>query len=154
MWKAHPTHTHIQFHPDGFARNTHTKRAIRGSLSQKGYRRINLTNTSVTFHRALLETFVPCPDPKLHAAHIDHDKTNNRLDNLKWLTAAENNVENIARGALSTRKQRALTDEEAREFWRLHRAGAKNGQLARRFGKKTPWAEQIVRRRLYAEHLS
>ena len=40
-------------------------------------------------HRLVLETFNPI-DTKMDAMHLDNDRTNNRLDNLKWGTRKEN----------------------------------------------------------------
>jgi len=41
-------------------------------------------------HRLVLEAFVgPCPDG-MEACHLDSDKTNNRVSNLRWDTHLEN----------------------------------------------------------------
>ena len=43
-------------------------------------------------HRLVAEAFVPNDDPahKTTVDHIDNDKTNNRADNLQWLSNADN----------------------------------------------------------------
>jgi hypothetical protein len=146
MWKAHPTHQNIELHPDGLARNTATRRRLKGWVNGKGYTRVWVNGKSLRLHRLVLETFVPCRDPAMHAAHIDHDKTNNRLDNLKWLTATENNRENATRGAIHNS---ALTPEEGAEFWRLREAGAMPKALGERFGKSRVWATQVIRHGYY-----
>jgi hypothetical protein len=49
-------------------------------------------------HRFVLECFVgPCPAGMM-CRHIDGDRTNNRLSNLAWGTAAENKADAIAHG--------------------------------------------------------
>lgn len=49
-------------------------------------------------HRLVLEAFVgPCPDG-LVACHWDDDKSNNHLDNLRWATPTENNLDCVRNG--------------------------------------------------------
>ena len=41
-------------------------------------------------HRLVLNTFRPQTNPFLEVNHIDHNKKNNWLDNLEWVTHREN----------------------------------------------------------------
>lgn len=50
-------------------------------------------------HRLVLEAFVgPCPEGAV-ACHWDDDKSNNHLDNLRWATQAENNLDCVRNGS-------------------------------------------------------
>ena len=69
-------------------------RVLRTFRDPEGYLRVNLsvnnTNRPQLVHRLLLETFgTPCP-PGYDCRHLNGDPTDNRLENLKWGTRAEN----------------------------------------------------------------
>ena len=44
-----------------------------------------------TLHRLIAEAFIPNPDNKPCIDHIDRNRTNNKLSNLRWSTYIENN---------------------------------------------------------------
>jgi hypothetical protein len=67
------------------------------TMAHCGYQRVNMYRhdggkfRSRRVHQLVLESFVgPAPAGHTHAAHIDGDRMNNRLSNLKWATPKEN----------------------------------------------------------------
>ena len=66
------------------------ERILKPRITKNGYVVAALGyNNNKNVHRLVLETFCPI-DEKMDTMHIDNDRTNNRLDNLKWGTRKEN----------------------------------------------------------------
>lgn len=60
-----------------------------GTVAKDGYLRINFRRKCIYIHRILAETFIPNPDNKPTVDHINRNKLDNSLDNLRWATYAE-----------------------------------------------------------------
>lgn len=63
---------------------------LKGSLSNKGYPRVNVRGKYELVHRIVAEHFLPNPDNLPDVDHLDNDRTNPRLDNLEWVTRSTN----------------------------------------------------------------
>ena len=63
-------------------------------ISKKGYPAVTLCRDRKSVmkyvHKLLAEAFIPNPENKLFVDHINTDKLDCRLENLKWVTAEEN----------------------------------------------------------------
>jgi hypothetical protein len=63
-------------------------------FNKQGYIIISLNKNGVQYtkivHRLVAETFIPNPENKPEVDHIDADKTNNTVKNLRWATKSEN----------------------------------------------------------------
>jgi len=55
-----------------------------------GYYMTSLSNKSYTVHRLVAQIFVPNTDNKPYVNHINCIKTDNRVENLEWVTQKEN----------------------------------------------------------------
>ena len=88
-------------------------REIKGKLTNAGYLRVGLSvngfRIDLAVHRLVAIAFIPNTENKPTVNHVNEIKTDNRADNLCWMTTAEQN-------AYGTRTQRARanTDYKAR----------------------------------------
>ena len=79
----------------GRMRNTKNKKILKLS-SHHGYKRIrlrkNVTTKNFYVHRLVAEAFLPNETGKPLVDHIDHNKSNNNVSNLRWATHSENGM--------------------------------------------------------------
>jgi len=65
-------------------------RLVRESLNGNGYVICCMNNKPYRKHRVVAQQFIPNPDNKPFVDHIDHNRSNNHLTNLRWVSASEN----------------------------------------------------------------
>lgn len=68
-------------------------------LNKNGYHSVSIKKNNKTrnyykVHRLVAEAFISNPNNKPEVDHINTDKTDNRVDNLRWVTHFENMFEN------------------------------------------------------------
>lgn len=87
---------------DGIVKKIKTGKILKQQFNNNGYRvlsfRDKTRSKTMAVHRVVLQSFVGiCPENH-QASHLDGNRTNNRVDNLKWETAAQNNQRKILHG--------------------------------------------------------
>ena len=67
------------------------KRNLPIKINQEGYCAVNTEHNTVLAHRLVMFTWRPIPNAEtLTVDHKNHNKRDNSLDNLEWVTRAEN----------------------------------------------------------------
>ena len=60
------------------------------TLDMEGYARCNIGTKKCRVHRLVAEAFIPNPDNLPVVDHLDADKANNNVENLRWCTQQDN----------------------------------------------------------------
>lgn len=72
----------------------HPEKILKPSVGKRGYWVVGLSKNgktlTKTLHRLLADAFIPNPDNKPFIDHIDTDKLNCAIENLRWVTSKEN----------------------------------------------------------------
>lgn len=88
VWKKHPT-IDIECSTLGRLR-TSTGKIRTGSIKKpSGYRNTQISGKTYYVSRLIAETFIPNPENKPTVDHINRNRSDNRLENLRWYTYVE-----------------------------------------------------------------
>ena len=63
---------------------------IKEYVENTGYIRVSLNNQKYQKHRLIAEQFLPNNDNLPYIDHINHDRTDYHIENLRWVTQSEN----------------------------------------------------------------
>jgi hypothetical protein len=110
---------------DGDVRNKNTGRILKSSVDRYGYLKIGLRKKDqrqkywFTIHRLIGMYFIDNPNGYSQIDHIDRNKLNNAVDNLRWVDSVTNNL---------NRKDSCWTTNKIKE---LYISKYKNGYMIR-----------------------
>ena len=99
-----------------------------GSKMSHGYRRVCIKCKTYLVHRLIAETFIPNPENKPCIDHIDRNRDNNDVSNLRWVTIKENaynqknNIPGVRRCDLTKKEYDKIINERARAKKKLQEA--------------------------------
>ena len=70
-------------------------------IDSRGYFYVRIKGKAYSMHRLVALMFIPTDNTSLHIDHIDGNKLNNKVENLKWCTQKENNNNPITKRRIS-----------------------------------------------------
>ena len=93
-WRVIDDYENYEVSNLGNIRNMSTGKNLNGTLTNNGYLVVSLYNngnkTTKYIHRLVAEAFIENPDDLKEVDHINCDKTDNRVENLRWITRSDN----------------------------------------------------------------
>lgn len=121
MWKS-IENTNYQVSDRGEVVNIKTGRILKPDTTSQGYKRaplcINGKVRKRPVHCLVAEAFIPNTEGKPFVDHYNDDPADNRVENLHWVTAAENNGKEHHRKALSIANAGKVFSKERKEKMR------------------------------------
>ncbi len=128
--------------PDASGRRRYIGLVLSGGITKPGYVNYilwkNRKGTNVLGHRVVAKAFTgPCPQGK-QINHKNRDKTDNRIENLEYVTPSDNYRHALATGHKavhgSQHHNSKLTEQAVREIRQLFAAGQSDTGIADQFG--------------------
>lgn len=118
--------------------------------------RLDGTWTSQPVHRLVAKAFIPRTKNRDIVNHIDGNRTNNRIENLEWITPKENVIHSFKFGSRKICKQvpkkTILTDFQVNQIGKLRELYTVN-QIAKLFNIEYQSLKNIIHKKKQCERL-
>jgi hypothetical protein len=115
-WKEIDSFPNYQVSNFGNVRNIKTLKILKPILTGKGYPTVNLKK-QFKVHRLVAQAFIPNPEEKKEVDHIDNNKINNHISNLRWATPSENCFNRKKNVHPNCSKYKGVYYEKSRNKW-------------------------------------
>jgi hypothetical protein len=131
-------------------------RFLRPGLGKDGYLVVVLvkdkTPKSYRLHRLIAKAYILNPQNLPEINHLDGNKTNNCIDNLQWVTGAQNVQHAYQNGLMARDTIRKITLAQARQIRGLYQNGQyTTRKLARLFSVDAASVSRIITNKAYKE---
>lgn len=111
VWRPVPSNLKYIVSDDGRVRHNQSARELKPAETHRGYLAVTLSGEAWPrrVHRIVAEAFIPNPNDYPYVGHINHDKQDNRVENLEWCTQKMNLDRSAADGRMPNRLSEAVT---------------------------------------------
>jgi hypothetical protein len=123
------------------------------SINTNGYLSVKMAGKLESIHRLVGGLFIPNPDNKPEINHIDGDKTNNKVENLEWVSPSENiqhKIHQLGKEHRGSKNGMAkLTLEDVDKIKVLYQSGYSQNKLGKMFGISQGKISNVVNEKSY-----
>ena len=95
-WRTISDYENYQISNMGRVKNIKTERILKPAIEQRGYRRASLYKdgkvSKFSIHRLVAQDFFENPEGKLYIDHMDRNSSNNCINNLRWVSSSQNQM--------------------------------------------------------------
>lgn len=120
-WRQCDKFNNYEVSSEGRVRNKKTGRIIKTSINERGYEYVCLRDNGLQYtrrvHRLIADSFIEGDHDKLDVAHLDGDRSNNRVDNLIVKTRSENMQDSFRKGRRQTHRMKRIMCVETGEIF-------------------------------------
>lgn len=136
-WKPFPLDRVFLVSNKGKFYNIFSGRICNQSLDRYGYYYVSVASKKkIKAHRAVLMTFDRLPNPGEEGSHLNNNRRDNRIENLKWETRQENSNRRYEHGTICHGEKGGLaklTNAQVLEIRKLRKEGRTLVSLAKEF---------------------
>lgn len=122
-WKVISDYPIYEVSTLGNIRNSFTFRLLKPSINAQGYLYVGLsknkTSKRVNIHRIVAQTFLENPNNLPFVDHIDINKQNNYVTNLRWISYQNSSI-NIPKHKDSTSEFKGVSWQKNNQKWCVH----------------------------------
>lgn len=140
MWKKNQSFPNLEVSRDGRVRSWHNswsryvekkKRLDKDGYETIGTRRENGKGTTVRVHRLVAETYLANPENKPVVNHLNGIKNDNRVENLRWSTVAENTQHGYDKLGVRSAKSKRIALYIDGNFFSTYDSISKFGEISK-----------------------
>ena len=120
-WRSINGYINYQVSNIGRVRNANTGRIMRQVVNWRGYcavyLRVGNHKSTKTVHRLVAQEFIETDNNNLYVDHINHNKTDNCVSNLRWVSNQQNSMNQIKTKSTTSSKYKGVSFFKRDHTW-------------------------------------